>query len=93
MAETNRKTRLLFRGILVPRPAITSDIFAALMCSRNGLKATNDRLSDNHVAGLIRQTVEAVGLRPELSKAERLNLYSGHSLRAGLASIAEVDER
>tara|TARA_R110002096_G_scaffold418439_1_gene622496 strand:+ start:3160 stop:4269 length:1110 start_codon:yes stop_codon:yes gene_type:complete len=61
--------------------------------SRNGLKATMDRLSDKHVARLIKQTVEEAGLRPELSKAERLQLYSGHSLRAGLASSAEVDER
>ena len=66
-------------------------IFVAV--SRNGLKATKDRLSDKHVARLIKQTVEEAGLRPELSKAERLALYSGHSLRAGLASSAEVDER
>ncbi len=61
--------------------------------SRNGLKATGERLSDKHVARLIKQTVENAGLRPELSKADRLRLYSGHSLRAGLASSAEVDER
>jgi len=61
--------------------------------SRNGLKAIGDRLSDKHVARLIKQTVEAAGLRPELSKAGRLALFSGHSLRAGLASSAEVDER
>jgi integrase len=66
-------------------------IFVAV--SRDGLKATQDRLSDKHVARLIKQTVEQAGLRPELSKAERLRLYSGHSLRAGLASSAEVDER
>ena len=66
-------------------------IFVAV--SRNGLKATIDRLSDKHVARLIKQTVEDAGLHPELSKAERLRLYSGHSLRAGLASSAEVDER
>jgi integrase len=66
-------------------------IFVAV--SRNGLKATEERLSDKHVARLIKQTVEDAGLRPELSKAERLSLYSGHSLRAGLASSAEVDER
>ena len=66
-------------------------IFVAV--SRNGLKSTQDRLSDKHVARLIKQTVEDAGLRPELSKAERLRLYSGHSLRAGLASSAEVDER
>lgn len=61
--------------------------------SRNGLKATGARLSDKHVARLIKQTVEDAGLRPELSKTERLALFSGHSLRAGLASSAEVDER
>ncbi len=66
-------------------------IFVAI--SRNGLKATGDRLSDKHVARLIKQTVEETGLRPELSTADRLRLYSGHSLRAGLASSAEVDER
>jgi integrase len=61
--------------------------------SRNGLKASSERLSDKHVARLIKQTVDNAGLRPELSKAERLRLFSGHSLRAGLASSAEVDER
>lgn len=66
-------------------------IFVAV--SRSGLKATADRLSDKHVARLIKQTVEGAGLRPELSKVERLRLFSGHSLRAGLASSAEVDER
>ena len=61
--------------------------------SRNGLKATSERLSDKHVARLIKQTVENAGLRPELSQTDRLRLFSGHSLRAGLASSAEVDER
>ncbi|MEI2686478.1 MAG: tyrosine-type recombinase/integrase [Cypionkella sp.] len=32
-------------------------------------------------------------IRPDLPEAERVRLYSGHSLRAGLASSAEVDER
>ena len=66
-------------------------IFVAV--SRNGRRATPDRLSDKHVARLIKHCVEDAGLRPELSKAERNRLYSGHSLRAGLASSAEVDER
>ena len=61
--------------------------------SRDGRRATSDRLSDKHVARLIKQCVEDAGLRPDLSKADRLMLYSGHSLRAGLASSAEVDER
>ena len=61
--------------------------------SRSGLKATQVRLSDKHVARLIKQTVRDAGLRPDLPEAERIRLYSGHSLRAGLASSAEVDER
>ena len=61
--------------------------------SRNGLKATSERLSDKHVARLIKQTVREAGIRPDLPEAERIKLYSGHSLRAGLASSAEVDER
>ncbi|WP_416173489.1 tyrosine-type recombinase/integrase [Cypionkella sp.] len=61
--------------------------------SRNGLKATQDRLSDKHVARLIKQTVREAGIRPDLPEAERIKLYSGHSLRAGLASSAEVEER
>jgi integrase len=61
--------------------------------SRDGLKATGARLSDKHVARLIKQTARDAGLRPDLPEAERIRLYSGHSLRAGLASSAEVDER
>jgi|TARA_R110002126_G_scaffold12410_5_gene53941 integrase len=61
--------------------------------ARDGTRALDTRLNDKHVARLIKQTVEDAGLRPELSKADRAKLYSGHSLRAGLASSAEVDER
>ena len=65
-------------------------IFTAV--SRNGLKATGERLSDKHVARLIKSCALAAGLRPDLPEAERIRLFSGHSLRAGLASSAEVDE-
>lgn len=61
--------------------------------SRNGLKATAERLSDKHVARLIKTCAREAGLRPDLPEAERVRLFSGHSLRAGLASSAEVDER
>jgi integrase len=61
--------------------------------SRTGLKLTQDRLSDKHVARLIKHTVREAGLLPDLPEAERIMLYSGHSLRAGLASSAEADER
>jgi len=61
--------------------------------SRDDTRALGDRLNDRHVARLIKRTVLAAGLRPDLPEAERLALYSGHSLRAGLASSAEVNER
>ena len=61
--------------------------------SRDGMRPLQARLNDRHVARLIKKTVLAAGLRAELPEAERLALYSGHSLRAGLASSAEVDER
>ncbi|KIC44865.1 tyrosine-type recombinase/integrase, partial [Tateyamaria sp. ANG-S1] len=51
------------------------------------------RLSDKHVARLIKRTMLEAGLRPDLPEAERVKLFSGHSLRSGLASYAEADER
>ncbi|WP_425358042.1 hypothetical protein [Notoacmeibacter marinus] len=53
----------------------------------------NERLSDKHVARLIKRTMLEAGIRPDLPDKERLALFSGHSLRSGLASYAEVDER
>ncbi len=44
-------------------------------------------------ARLIKKTVADAGIRSDLPESERLALFSGHSLRAGLASGAEVDER
>ncbi|MHA3916392.1 tyrosine-type recombinase/integrase [Halovulum sp. GXIMD14793] len=61
--------------------------------SRDGKRALPDRLSDKHVARLIKQTVLKSGIRTDLTEKDRLALFSGHSLRAGLASSAEVDER
>lgn len=61
--------------------------------SRDGKQAMEARLSDKHVARLIKQTVLDAGIRADLSEKDRLALFSGHSLRAGLASSAEVDER
>ncbi len=61
--------------------------------SRDGKRALESRLNDKHVARLIKRTVLDAGIRSDLPETERLGLYSGHSLRAGLASSAEVDER
>ncbi|WP_306043852.1 tyrosine-type recombinase/integrase [Mameliella sp. MMSF_3455] len=61
--------------------------------SRDGTRALEVRLNDKHVARLIKRTVLDAGIRSELPEKDRLALFSGHSLRAGLASSAEVDER
>lgn len=61
--------------------------------SRDNRSATGARLSDKHVARLVKKTVLDAGIRSDLPTAERLALFSGHSLRAGLASSAEADER
>ena len=52
-----------------------------------------DRMVDKHVARLVKRTAMAAGVRGDLAEGERRNKFSGHSLRAGLASSAEVDER
>lgn len=52
-----------------------------------------DRLNDQEVARLVKKAALAAGVRGDLSEGERAEKFSGHSLRAGLASSAEVDER
>ena len=61
--------------------------------SRDGKRALEARLNDKHVARLIKRCVIEAGIRSDLPESARLALFSGHSLRAGLASSAEVDER
>ncbi|MBN7787743.1 tyrosine-type recombinase/integrase [Ponticoccus gilvus] len=61
--------------------------------TRDGKKALAKRLNDKHVARLIKCTVLDAGIRSDLPETERLALFSGHSLRAGLAISAEIDER
>jgi integrase len=52
-----------------------------------------DRLNDRHVARLVKASALAAGVRADLTLSERGEKFAGHSLRAGLASSAEVDER
>ncbi len=52
-----------------------------------------DRLTDQQVARLVKRTALAAGVRGDLTEGDRAMKFSGHSLRAGLASSAEVDER
>jgi integrase len=52
-----------------------------------------DRLNDQEIARLVKRTAVAAGVRGDLGEGERRQKFAGHSLRAGLASSAEVDER
>ncbi|MGV8935477.1 MAG: site-specific integrase [Allorhizobium sp.] len=52
-----------------------------------------ERLNAQEVAKLVKRTALAAGVRGDLSEAERSGKFAGHSLRAGLASSVEVDER
>jgi len=52
-----------------------------------------ERLNDREVARLVKRTALAAGVRGDLTEGEREEKFAGHSLRAGLASSAEVDER
>ncbi|CAN7612057.1 site-specific integrase [Aminobacter sp. LjRoot7] len=58
-----------------------------------GKKVGTERLNDQEVARLVKRTALAAGVRGDLTEAERGRLFAGHSLRAGLASSAEVEER
>ncbi|HQS48859.1 MAG TPA: site-specific integrase [Xanthobacteraceae bacterium] len=52
-----------------------------------------ERLNDREIARLVKRTALAAGVRGDLNEGERGGKFAGHSLRAGLASSAEVDER
>ena len=52
-----------------------------------------ERLNDQEVARLVKKAALAAGVRGDLSETERGQKFAGHSLRAGFASSAEVDER
>lgn len=52
-----------------------------------------ERLNDKEVVRLVKRAAMAAGIRGDLSELERAFKFAGHSLRAGLASSTEVDER
>ena len=61
--------------------------------TRDGKRASDTRLNNKNIARLIKARVTDAGLCLDLPDVERVKLCSGHRLRAGLASSAEVDER
>ncbi|QIB36461.1 site-specific integrase [Ancylobacter pratisalsi] len=58
-----------------------------------GTDVGTERLNDREIARLVKRAALAAGVRGDLTEGEREMKFSGHSLRAGLASSAEVDER
>jgi len=58
-----------------------------------GKQVGANRLNDQEIARLVKRSALAAGVRGDLPEGERGRLFAGHSLRAGLASSAEVDER
>ena len=53
---------------------------------------SSERLTDKHVVRLVKRCALAAGLRGELTEGERGRAFAGHSLRAGLASSAQIEE-
>jgi integrase len=53
---------------------------------------SSERLSDKHVARLVQKCALKAGVRGELTLGERKRAFGGHSLRAGLASSAQIEE-
>ncbi|MGA8169392.1 MAG: tyrosine-type recombinase/integrase, partial [Methylocystis sp.] len=53
---------------------------------------SSERLTDKHVARLVQRTALKAGIRGDLTEGERKRAFSGHSLRAGLASSAQIEE-
>lgn len=58
---------------------------------KNGGVAS-ERLTDKHVARLVQKTAMRAGIRGDLTEGERKKAFGGHSLRAGLASSAQIEE-
>ena len=60
--------------------------------TRKNTGVSSERLTDKHVARLVQKTALAAGIRGDLTEGERKLAFSGHSLRAGLASSAKIEE-
>lgn len=58
-----------------------------------GKEVGADRLNDREIARLVKRVALAAGIRGDLADGERGDRFAGHSLRAGLATSAEVYER
>jgi integrase len=65
-------------------------VFRAIARRAGGVGS--ERLTDKHVVRLVKRCALAAGLRGELTEGERRLAFAGHSVRAGLASSAQIEE-
>jgi integrase len=65
-------------------------LFRPIARKNGGVSA--ERLTDKHVVRLVKKCALAAGLRGDLAEGERRLAFGGHSLRAGLASSAQIEE-
>jgi integrase len=65
-------------------------LFRPIARKNGGVSA--ERVSDKHVARLVQKTAMKAGIRGDLPEGERKKAFGGHSLRAGLASSAQIEE-
>ena len=65
-------------------------LFRAIARKNGGVAA--ERLTDKHVARLVQKAALKAGIRGELTEGERKRAFGGQSLRAGLASSAQIEE-
>jgi integrase len=65
-------------------------LFRAIVRKNGGV--SGERLTDKHVVRLVKRCALAAGLRGDLAEGERRLAFGGHSLRAGLASSAQIEE-
>jgi integrase len=65
-------------------------LFRAIARKNGGV--SGERLTDKHVVRLVQKCALAAGLRGDLAEGERRLAFGGHSLRAGLASSAQIEE-
>ena len=65
-------------------------LFRPIARKNGGVSA--ERLSDKHVARLVQKCALAAAIRGDLTEGERKRAFGGHSLRAGLASSAQIEE-
>ena len=79
------------RDLDAARPrSVMGRSFRPIARKNGGVSA--ERLTDKHVARLVQKTALQAGIRGDLSEGERKRAFGGHSLRAGLASSAQIEE-